>query len=61
MIFILVLFMFLGLLVGIGVLRNLDVRPWEKKLWWAAIVLYSILMLTAILFNIFNSSYFLTK
>ncbi|XP_026466455.1 rhomboid-related protein 2-like isoform X2 [Ctenocephalides felis] len=50
-----------GLLVGIGVLRNLDVRPWEKKLWWAAIVLYSILMLTAILFNIFNSSYFLTK
>ncbi|XP_070492524.1 rhomboid-related protein 2 isoform X3 [Chironomus tepperi] len=47
-----------GLLVGIGVLRNLNVRPYEKKLWWIAITLYSALMISGICFHIFNPDYF---
>ncbi|KOB75792.1 Rhomboid-related protein 3 [Operophtera brumata] len=42
-----------GLLVGIGVLRNLEKRKWEKRLWWAAVVLYFSLMIAGILANIF--------
>lgn len=47
-----------GLLVGIQVLRNLEVRSWERVLWWAAIFLYFGLMLTAIVWNIAFPSYF---
>lgn len=50
-----------GLLVGIGVLRNLKVRPWEKKLWWFAVTVYSVLMLTGICIHIFNPSHFPPK
>ncbi|XP_072934187.1 rhomboid-related protein 2 isoform X2 [Epargyreus clarus] len=48
-----------GLLVGIGVLRNLEKRKWEKRLWWAAVVLYFALMLAGVLANIFWTSHFL--
>lgn len=48
-----------GLLVGIGVLRNLNVRPCEKKLWWAAVTVYTALMMTGICFHIFYPEYFL--
>lgn len=48
-----------GLLVGIGVLRNLNVRPYEKKLWWIAVTIYSALMVTGICFHIFYPDYFL--
>ncbi|XP_059048187.1 rhomboid-related protein 2 isoform X2 [Achroia grisella] len=47
-----------GLLVGIGVLRNLEKRKWEKRLWWAAVVLYVSLMIAGILANIFWTSRF---
>lgn len=47
-----------GLLVGIGVLRNLKVRPWEKKLWWAAVTIYFASMIAGICFHIFNPEYF---
>lgn len=47
-----------GLLVGIGVLRNLKVRSWEKKLWWFAVTLYLGLMSAGICFHIFYPSYF---
>jgi rhomboid-related protein 1/2/3 len=47
-----------GLLVGIGVLRNLNVRPCEKKLWWAAVIIYTSLMVTGICFHIFYPDYF---
>lgn len=47
-----------GLLVGIGVLRNLKVRPWEKKLWWFAVTLYSLLMLSGIFIHIFYTDHF---
>lgn len=42
-----------GLLVGIGVLRNLEKRKWERRLWWAAILLYFTLMIAGVLANIF--------
>jgi len=42
-----------GLLVGINVLRNLQVRQWEKIVWWVSISVYVILMLGAIAWNIF--------
>ncbi|XP_050353362.1 rhomboid-related protein 2 isoform X1 [Nymphalis io] len=49
-----------GLLVGIGVLRNLEKRKWEKRLWWAAVVLYFSLMLIGVLANIFWKTHFQT-
>ncbi|KAL1501693.1 hypothetical protein ABEB36_006975 [Hypothenemus hampei] len=42
-----------GLLVGIYLLRNLNVKKCEKYLWWAALVIYVVLMTVAILMNIF--------
>ena len=48
-----------GLLVGIGVLRNLKVRRWEKKLWFVAVTLYLALMTAGVLFHILNPDYFL--
>ncbi|XP_043268251.1 protein rhomboid isoform X2 [Venturia canescens] len=47
-----------GLLVGINVLRNLEVKTWEKAVWWASIVTYTALMTAAILWNILYDSYF---
>jgi rhomboid-related protein 1/2/3 len=47
-----------GLLVGIGVLRNLNVRPWEKKLWWIAVTIYTSLMVAGICFHILHPEYF---
>lgn len=49
-----------GLLVGIGVLRNLDETKWEKKLWWLAVTIYFAFMLTGIGIHIFYPEYFLT-
>lgn len=48
-----------GLLVGIGVLRNLKVRPWERKLWWCAVTLYVLLMATGICIHVFYGDLFL--
>ncbi|KAK9505636.1 hypothetical protein O3M35_009639 [Rhynocoris fuscipes] len=47
-----------GLLVGIYVLRNLEIRSWEIKLWWAALIIYIILMATGIIIHIAFPSYF---
>jgi hypothetical protein len=47
-----------GLLVGIFVLRNLQVKAWERKVWWASIVLFTLLMLAAIIWNAAFPSYF---
>lgn len=47
-----------GLLVGIGVLRNLKVRPWERKLWWCAVTLYFLLMATGISIHLFYKDHF---
>jgi membrane associated rhomboid family serine protease len=41
-----------GVLVGIGVLRNLRVRPYQRKLWILSLSLYFILVLAAICYNI---------
>lgn len=47
-----------GLLVGIGVLRNLKVRPWERALWWVAVTMYFLLMLSGISIHIFYRGHF---
>jgi rhomboid-related protein 1/2/3 len=48
-----------GLLVGINVLRNLEIKSWERKVWWASIIMYTALMLAAIIWNAAFPSYFL--
>ncbi|XP_055305012.1 rhomboid-related protein 2-like [Sitodiplosis mosellana] len=48
-----------GLLVGIGVLQNLEVRRWERWLWWCAVTLYFLLMITGISIHIFYDQHFL--
>ena len=47
-----------GFLVGIYVLRNLKVYPWERVLWWVSFVLFNVLIVSAILWNVFYQSYF---
>ncbi|XP_031635937.1 rhomboid-related protein 2-like isoform X2 [Contarinia nasturtii] len=47
-----------GLLVGIGVLRNLKVRRWERWLWWCAVTLYFLLMIVGISIHIFYADHF---
>lgn len=47
-----------GLLVGIGVLRNLKQRGYEKVIWWVAVTIYMALMITGICFHIFYPDYF---
>ncbi|XP_050524810.1 rhomboid-related protein 2 isoform X2 [Daktulosphaira vitifoliae] len=47
-----------GLLVGVYTLRNLNVKPWEKKLSWIFFTVYIILIGSAVLCNIVLSDYF---
>ncbi|XP_053683799.1 rhomboid-related protein 2 isoform X2 [Sabethes cyaneus] len=47
-----------GFLVGIGVLRNLKVNPWERKLWWFAVTIYFLLMGGGIMYHIFYPNHF---
>ncbi|XP_055599116.1 protein rhomboid-like isoform X2 [Uranotaenia lowii] len=47
-----------GFLVGIGVLRNLRVNPWERKLWWCAVTIYFLLMGAGVMFHILNPNHF---
>ncbi|GLG99130.1 hypothetical protein R5R35_012168 [Gryllus longicercus] len=47
-----------GLLVGINVLRNLQVKRWEKVMWWISLITYCALMLAAIIWNIAFPEYF---
>ncbi|XP_055628143.1 rhomboid-related protein 2 isoform X1 [Toxorhynchites rutilus septentrionalis] len=47
-----------GFLVGIGVLRNLKVNPWERKLWWLAVTVYFSLMGAGVLFHILHPNHF---
>lgn len=47
-----------GLLIGLGVLRNLEVRQWEKRLWWVSMIIYVVLMLIAIIWNAAFPEYF---
>lgn len=46
-----------GLLVGINILRNLEVQTWEKFVWWTSIFIYTILMTFAILYNVFYQDF----
>lgn len=40
-----------GLLVGIGALKNFEKRRWERRLWWCAVSVYSVLMIIGILIH----------
>jgi rhomboid-related protein 1/2/3 len=40
-----------GVLVGIGVLRNLRVKSYEVKLWWASVGLFAILMTSGLVLH----------
>lgn len=40
-----------GLLVGVNVLRNLQVERWEKVAWWICFAVYVALMAAAIAIN----------
>ena len=44
---------FAGVLVGIPVLKNIDVKPWEEVLWWVALVAYLVFVVIGVLFNVF--------
>ena len=46
-----------GLFLGIICLKNLKVYKWERVLWYVATVIVSILILAAVLFNIFYKGY----
>ncbi|XP_065349629.1 rhomboid-related protein 2 [Cloeon dipterum] len=47
-----------GLLVGIYVLRNLNKKPWEKKIWWASLAVFTVLIGITIVWNIAFPEYF---
>jgi rhomboid-related protein 1/2/3 len=47
-----------GLLVGIGVLRNLEQRRFERILWWVAVTIYTFLMIAGISIHIFYPDWF---
>uniref|UniRef100_A0AAG5D176 EF-hand domain-containing protein n=1 Tax=Anopheles atroparvus TaxID=41427 RepID=A0AAG5D176_ANOAO len=47
-----------GFLVGIGVLRNLKVVPWERKLWWCAVTVYFLLMTAGVMYHFLNPAHF---
>lgn len=47
-----------GLLIGIGVLRNLEVKKWEKYVWWVSVTTFVVLVLGAIVVNIFYTDHF---
>lgn len=47
-----------GILIGIPVLKNFSVKPWEKILWWISLVIYLVLVLFAVCFNGFYTSYY---
>lgn len=47
-----------GLLVGLGVLRNLQVRSWERVLWWVAVIVFVTLMVSGVAVHIFAPKHF---
>ncbi|EFA05728.1 rhomboid-related protein 2 isoform X2 [Tribolium castaneum] len=50
-----------GLLVGICVLKNLQITKKENIIWWVSIAVYLALMVGAVVWNIFYSDYFPTQ
>lgn len=50
-----------GLLVGLYVLRNLEVHSWERVLLWCAICVFVILITAFVMWNIFVPDYFPTQ
>ncbi|KAK2159861.1 hypothetical protein NP493_1683g00003 [Ridgeia piscesae] len=46
-----------GLLVGIPVLKNFDVKPWEKVVFWISVAVYVLGVAIAIGFNLLRANY----
>ena len=44
---------FVGLLIGIPVLKNIDEKPWERVVFWVALVIYLLGFLFAAAWNAF--------
>ncbi len=42
-----------GLLIGIPALKNIDVKPWERVVWWVALIVYLVGFLFAAAWNAF--------
>ncbi|XP_014662330.1 PREDICTED: rhomboid-related protein 2-like isoform X2 [Priapulus caudatus] len=42
-----------GVLVGIVTLKNIDVRPWEEKVWWISLSVFLAAVMFAVFWNIF--------
>ncbi|XP_066144382.1 rhomboid-related protein 2-like isoform X2 [Euwallacea fornicatus] len=49
-----------GFLVGIWVLKNVEPTTKEKYLWWAAFIIYIVLMGSAVLLNVYWEEHFLS-
>ncbi|KAF4517754.1 hypothetical protein B566_EDAN002959 [Ephemera danica] len=47
-----------GLLVGIYVLKNLQSKSWEKKLWWFSVALFLVLLVICVVWNVAFPDYF---
>ena len=43
----------LGLLIGIPVLKNLKVKPWERIVWWVSLIIYLVAVMFAVCWNAF--------
>lgn len=46
-----------GILLGIAVLRNIEVLLWENIVWWVSLSAYLLLLLFALLWNAFYPNY----
>lgn len=47
-----------GFFIGINFLRNLKVQRWETILGWIVLVIYFVLVVSAIIFNVAHKDYF---
>lgn len=47
-----------GILIGIGILRNLDEQKWERIVWWICIAIFLILLSIGVLVQILCPDYF---
>ena len=39
--------------MGIPVLKNIDVKPWEQILFWISLIVYSLFIIFAVAWNCF--------
>lgn len=47
-----------GILIGIGVLRNLEQENWERVLWWISMALFAVFITFGIVVHMTCPEYF---